>query len=108
MRVQPILTAIAGAALVGVPLVAATPASAFGVWNTPPYSVQVQLPPTVSPWPQVAQVPVFGAPAYMAQAPRIDATPQTAELNDDSVDHAPTFVAPGVEENAAGQLQATP
>jgi hypothetical protein len=95
---------MAAALVVGAPLVAATPALAFGSWNTPGYSVQLQLPSTVSPWPQVAQVPLFGGPAHFAEQP-VYGTPQTAELPADSVDHAPTFVAPGVTQNAAGQVQ---
>lgn len=94
---------MAAALVVGAPLVAATPALAFGSWNTPGYSVQLQLPPTVSPWPQVAQVPLFGGPVFAEQP--VYATPQTAELPADPVDHAPTFVAPGVDQNAAGQVQ---
>jgi hypothetical protein len=107
MRLHGFLTVAALAALVGAPLVAATPAAAFGVWNTPGYSVQVQLPPMLSPWPQMAQVPIFGGPRYFAQEPQVAAVPQTAEFGD-TVDHAPTFVAPGVDQNAAGQIEHAP
>ncbi len=82
-----------------------TPALAFGTWNAPGYSVQVQLPPMTSPWPQVAQVPLFGGPRYVAEQPQVATAPQTAELPGDIVDHAPTFVAPGVDQNAAGQTE---
>lgn len=102
MRLHRFLTA--AALMAGAPILAATPALAFGTWNTPGYSVQLQLPPLVSPWPEVAQVPVFGGPRYVAARP-VSAVPQTAELPEDTADHAPTFVAPGVDQNAAGQLQ---
>ncbi len=102
MRLYRFLTA--AALIVGAPMVAATPALAFGNWSTPGYSVQLQLPPTVSPWPQVAQVPLFGGPRNVAEQP-IYGTPQTAELPADPVDHAATFVAPGVEQNPAGQVE---
>lgn len=103
MRLHRFLTA--AALMAGAPILAATPALAFGTWNTPGYSVQLQLPALVSPWPEVAQVPVFGGPRYVAEQPRFSAVPQTAELPGDPVDHAPTFVAPGVDQNAAGQIQ---
>jgi hypothetical protein len=105
MRLQRILPAAALAAAIGAPLVTATPALAFGIWGTPGYSVQLQLPAMMSPWPQVAQVPLFGGPRYVAEQPPIAPASQTAELTADTGDHAPTFVAPGVDQNAAGQLQ---
>lgn len=103
MRLHRFLTA--SALIVGAPLVVATPALAFGTWNAPGYSVQVQVPAITSPWPQVAQTPLFGGPRYVAEQPRLSANPQTAELPGDPVDHAPTFVAPGVDQAATGQFQ---
>jgi hypothetical protein len=102
MRLHRFLTV--AALTVGAPVVAATSALAYGTWNTPGYSVQVQLPPFVSPWSQVAQVPIFGGPRYIAEQPPVY-VPQTAELPADPADHTRTFVAPGVDQNATGQIE---
>jgi hypothetical protein len=103
MRLHRFLTA--AALMAGAPILATTPASAFGTWNTPGYSVQLQLPALTSPWPNVAQFPLFGGPRYAAEQPPVYAAAQTAELPADPVDHAPTFVAPGVVQNTAGHLE---
>lgn len=95
------------ALLVGAPLVATAPAFAGAGGFNPGVGIPMQLPAIVQPWPQVAQVPIFGGPRAVAEQPPVATAPQTADIGD-GVDHSPTFVAPGVEQNASGQLVHTP
>jgi len=106
MRVHRVLTVVGLAALIGTPLLAPSSAMAWGGWGTG--NVYVQLPPQLSPWPQVAQVPIFGGQEALAQAPQPSVAPQTAQLPEgDAVTGASTFVAPGVVQSASGQLESS-
>ncbi len=107
MHLHRILTAVGLAALVGAPLIASSPAMAWGSWGAGS-GVEIQLPPVVREWPQVAQVPIFGGPSN-SQTTQTATTPQTAQVpNGDTANGAPTFFAPGVERDSGGQLQKSP
>jgi hypothetical protein len=106
MRLHRIVTVVGLTALIGAPLVAPSSAMAWGGWGTG--NVDLQLPPQLSPWPQVAQVPIFGGQTTFAQEPQPSAAPQTAQLPDgDAVNGLPTFIAPGVVRNANGQVESS-
>lgn len=94
MRLNRILTAVGLAALVCAPLVASSPAMAWGGWGTG--NIGVPMPPTIQ-WPQAAQTP------------QTQTTPQIAQVpNGDAANAPSTFVAPGVERNSDGQLERSP
>ena len=106
MRLHPILAAVSLAALVGAPLVAPSPAMAWGGWGTG--NIAVPMPPSLQQPPQQAQVPDFGGQNY-SQTPQPQTTPQTAQVpNGDPANGSSTFVAPGVERNSDGQLERSP
>ncbi len=95
MRLHRILTAVGLAALVCAPLVAPSPAMAWGGWGTG--NIAVPMPPTIEQWPQAAQTP------------QAQTTPQTAQVpSGDAANGSSTFVAPGVERNSDGQLERSP
>ena len=100
MRVHRNLTAIGLTALVCASLAAPLPAMAWGGWGTG--NIGVPMPPHI-PYPQAGQVP------NNTQTPQAQTTPQTAELpNGYAGNGSGTFVAPGVERNADGQLERSP
>jgi hypothetical protein len=95
MRLHRILTAVGLSALVFAPLVAASPALAWGGWGTG--NIGVPMPPILGPSPEVAQTP------------QAQTTPQTAQVpNGEGANGSPIFVAPGVERNGDGQLETSP
>jgi hypothetical protein len=95
MRLYRILTIVGLAALVSAPLIAPSPALAWGGWGTG--NIGVPTPPTIEQWPQAAQTP------------QTQTTPQTAQVpNADAGNGSSTFVAPGVERNSDGQLERSP
>jgi hypothetical protein len=107
MRLHRILTAAGLTALVCAPLLGPSPAMAWGSWGAGS-GVSIPLPPSVRPWPHVAQVPIFGGPSY-SQTPQTETTPQTAQVpNGDTANGSPTFFAPGVDRNSGGQLEKSP
>jgi hypothetical protein len=59
MRLHRFVTAVALTAFVGTEVVALSPALAWGGGGGPG-NIYVPLPPELSPWPQVPQVPIFG------------------------------------------------
>lgn len=108
MRLHRILTGVGLTVLVCAPLVNPTPALAWGGWGTGP-GISIPLPPNLEPYPQVAQVPIFGGQNNSVTPPQVQTTPQTAQVpNGDAANSAPTFVAPGVERNGDGQLERSP
>jgi hypothetical protein len=107
MRLHRILTAVGLAALVSAPLIAPSPAMAWGSWGAG-NGYAVELPQSVRPGPHVAQVPIFGGPTY-SQTTQTETTPQTAQVpNGDAANGSPTFFAPGVVRDSGGQLQKSP
>jgi hypothetical protein len=102
MRLHRFLTAAGLTALVCAPLIAPSPAMAWGGWGTG--NIAVPSPPTIGPTPEVAQ----GGQNNL-QTPQVQTTPQTAEVpNGDGAYSSPTFVAPGVERNGDGELERSP
>ena len=96
MRLHRVLTAAALTVLASAPLVVSSPA--FAQMFFPGLSIRIPSPQTTP------QVPMFGGQATIAQTPKPNV--QTAQVPDKGeVNASPTFVAPGVDRNATGQIE---
>jgi hypothetical protein len=69
MRLNRFVTALALTSFVGTQVVALSPALAWGGGGGPG-NVYVPLPPELSPWPQVPQVPIFGGQSTSGPPPQ--------------------------------------
>jgi hypothetical protein len=99
MRLHRILTAAALAILASAPLVTSSPA--FAQWGAT--SLGVHLPPMPGSMPQA---PMFGGQQTTTQTSKPHQGQQTAQVPDQGEGNtSPSFVAPGVERNGAGQLE---
>jgi len=94
MRLHRIFTAAALTVLASAPLVTSSPA--FAQMAQEGLGITLPLPATSGSQPQV---PTAQGP----QTPK--ANVQTAQVPDRDGGASPTFVAPGVEKNAAGQIE---
>ena len=98
MRFHRILTATALTMLASASLVTSSPA--FAQMFQEGLALHIPLPPTGSQ----PQAPTFREQGTITQRPKPDA--QTAQVPDQGEGNAsPVFVAPGVERNAAGQIE---
>lgn len=99
MRLNRILTAAALTMLVGGPLVTSSPA--FAQMFQEGLALRVPMPSTSGSGPQA---PILGGQGMITQTPKPNV--RTAQVPDQGEGMAsPTFVAPGVERNAAGQIE---
>ena len=99
MRPHSVLAAVALTTFIGTQVVALSPALAWGGGPGAVAPAYVQLPPQLSPWPQVPQVPIFGGQNTFGQAPQSSASPQSPQAPGEGT--APTS-------NSSGQIERSP
>jgi hypothetical protein len=99
MHLNRILTAAALTMLASAPFVTSSPA--FAQMFQEGLTVHIPMPSTPGSRPQA---PMLGGQGTITQTPKPNV--QTAQVPDQGEGMAsPTFVAPGVERNAAGQIE---
>jgi hypothetical protein len=98
MRFNRILSAAALTMLASASLVASSPA--FAQMFQEGLALRIPSPATSSQ----SQAPMFSGQGTVTQTPKPDV--ETAQMRDQGEDNAsPTFIAPGVERSATGQIE---